>query len=337
MPFHYWDAKNKWWTIPYSEKLLYDIRSAATAMKLEVLYEEETGTGEQRGKRVSPYDRADYRSCPEGYLRKLTELRYSIKTIKTYKTMFEEFINHYPKTELEEIDDRQIIDFLQYLVIERKISTSYQNQSINAIKFYYERFLGRPRKLYLIERPNKEKMLPVVLNEAEIIHTFRQVTNIKHKAIIMLIYSSGLRLGELLNLKINDIDSKRMQVFIRQAKGRKDRYTLLSKKMLPILRQYFAEYRPKEWLFEGAKGMQYSESSVQAIVTEAFRKAGINKKASTHTLRHCFGTHLLENGTDLRYIQALMGHASSKTTEIYTHVTTKGFDQIINPMDKLEL
>jgi len=229
-----------------------------------------------------------------------------------------------------------IIAFLQYLVIDRKISTSYQNQSINSIKFYYERVLGGKRKVYFVERPRKEKTLPVVLNESEIINTIKQVKNIKHKAIIMLTYSSGLRLHELLNLKIEDIDSKRMQVFVRQAKGKKDRYTLLSKKVLPVLRQYFKDYKPREWLFEGAKGKQYSESSVQTIVTEAYRRAGIKKKASTHTLRHCFGTHLLENGTDLRYIQALMGHASSKTTEIYTHITSKGFDQIENPLDKLD-
>ena len=212
----------------------------------------------------------------------------------------------------------------------------YQNQSINAIKFYYERVLGGKRKIYLVERPKREKVLPVVLNEEEIISTIRQVKNIKHKAIILLIYSSGLRLSELLNLRIRDIDSKRMQVFVSQSKGRKDRYTLLSKKALTVLRQYVKEYKPKEWLFEGEKGQQYSESSVQTIVKDAFRKAGITKRASTHTLRHCFGTHLLETGTDLRYIQALMGHESSKTTEIYTHITTKGFDQIKNPLDNME-
>lgn len=127
-----------------------------------------------------------------------------------------------------------------------------------------------------------------------------------------------------------------MKVFVRQAKGRKDRYTLLSKKVLPVLRDYFREYKPKEWLIEGTQGRQYSASSVQSIVKTAYERAGIKKKVSTHSLRHSFGTHLLENGTDLRYIQSLMGHASSKTTEIYTHITTKGFDQIQNPLDKLD-
>jgi site-specific recombinase XerD len=335
MPFNHWDTKNKWWTIPYSEKFLSDIKNTAKAQSLDILYEEEQKK-EDKVKRISPFDIANYRPCPGEYLLKLKELRYSKNTIKTYKGLFEEFINYYHKFEIQRINEKMIIVFLQYLVLERKISLSYQNQSINAIKFYYERVLGGQRKIYLVERPRREKTLPEVLNEKEILSTIKQVKNIKHKAIILLLYSSGLRLSELLNLKIKDIDSNRMQVFVQQSKGRKDRYTLLSKKVLPVLRQYLIEYKPKEWLFEGAKGKQYSESSVQTIVTEAYQKAGIKKKVSTHTLRHCFGTHLLENGTDLRYIQVLMGHESIKTTEIYTHVTTKGFDQIINPLDKLD-
>ncbi len=229
-----------------------------------------------------------------------------------------------------------IVAYVRYLVMERKVSSSYQNQAINAIKFYYERVLGGHRKIYMVERPRREKALPEVLSEQEVLLLFNQVENIKHKVILMLLYSSGLRLSELLNLKIKDIDSKRMQVRIEQSKGKKDRYTLLSKKLLPILRQYFKEYQPKEWLFEGIKGNQYSAESVQSIVREACKKAGIKKKVSSHTLRHSFATHLLENGTDLRYIQSLLGHSSSKTTEVYTHITTKGFDQIKNPLDNLD-
>ena len=178
--------------------------------------------------------------------------------------------------------------------------------------------------------------MPEVLSEEEFVSVIQKIDNIKHKAIVLLIYSAGLRLSEVVNLRIKDIDSKRMKVFVQQAKGRKDRYTLLSKKVLPILRDYFKEYKPKDWLFEGAKGQRYSVSSVQSIVKAAYERAGIKKKVSTHTLRHSFGTHLLENGTDLRYIQSLMGHESSKTTELYTHITTKGFDQIQNPLDKLD-
>ena len=141
----------------------------------------------------------------------------------------------------------------------------------------------------------------------------------------------------MINLKIKDVDSNRMQIRIEQSKGEKDRYTLLSKKTLLILRQYFKEYKPKEWLFEGENGGQYADSSIYKIFKKALAAAGIKKKVSIHSLRHSFATHLLENGTDLRYIQSLLGHSSSKTTEIYTHITTKGFDQIKNPLDKLDI
>ncbi len=153
----------------------------------------------------------------------------------------------------------------------------------------------------------------------------------------MTIYSGGLRISELINLKVKDIDSNRMQIRIQQSKGKKDRYTLLSKKTLITLRQYFKEYHPKVWLFEGETGGQYADSSIYKIFKTALKQAKINKKVSIHSLRHSFATHLLESGTDLRYIQSLLGHSSSKTTEIYTHITTKGFDQIKNPLDKLEI
>jgi site-specific recombinase XerD len=237
----------------------------------------------------------------------------------------------------EEITEEEIISFLRYLVNERKISTSYQNQSINAIKFYYERVLGGTRKIYLIERPRKENYLPEVLSEEEITSILKAISNLKHKAIIMVIYSGGLRISELINLKVKDIDSDRMQIRISQAKGKKDRYTLLSNKTLLILRKYFTEYKPKEWLFEGVSGGQYADSSIYSIFKKAIASANIKKKVSIHSLRHSFATHLLENGTDLRYIQNLLGHSSSKTTEIYTHITVKGFDLIKNPLDKLDI
>jgi len=336
-PLSKWDSKNKWWSIPFMERFVEDIRREVNTMNWEVVYREDAVHTDSKMKRITPYDVVNYRKCPQEYVMKLKELRYSENTIRSYKNLFEEFINYYSTYEVPMIDEKLIIAFLRYLVIDRKVSESYQNQSINAIKFYYERVLGGHRKVYLIERPRHEKKLPTVLSVEEVSKAIQTVTNIKHKAIIMVIYSGGLRISEAINLKIKDIDTKRMQIFIRDAKGRKDRYTLLSKKVIPVLREYYKEYKPKEWLFEGAAGQQYSESSIGAIVKKAFHDAGIKKKASTHTLRHCFATHLLENGTDIRYIQALLGHESSKTTEVYTHVTTKGFEQIINPLDTLDI
>ncbi len=333
-PFHSWNSENKWWSIPFAQKFVDEIKIMAKAQNLNVLYEEEDKKAIKE--RISAFDIPNYRSCPEEYILKLKELRYSEQTIKTYKGLFEEFINYYHKFEISKIDESMIIAFLRYLVLERKISTSYQNQAINAIKFYFERVLGGQRKVYLVDRPRAEKTLPVVLSEKEIGDLLRATENIKHKAILMLCYSGGLRLSELIKVKLKDIDSNRMQIRVEQAKGKKDRYTILSIKLLEILRDYFKIYRPKTWLFEGSKGMQYSTRSIQSIMKESCVKAGIKKKVSVHSLRHSFATHLLENGTDLRYIQSLLGHASSKTTEIYTHITTKGFDQIKSPMDKLD-
>jgi integrase/recombinase XerD len=269
---------------------------------------------------------------------KLTEMRYSPKTIKLYSSMFEEFINYYPMQDIKTIDEPAIIKFLRFLVTERKISITYQNQSINAIKYYYEKVLGGQRKFYFIDRPSREKTLPSVLSTQEVIDILKQTENIKHKAILMTIYSAGLRISEAINLKFKDIDSDRMQIRVEQGKGKVDRYSLLSERTLHILREYYKQYLPTVWLFEGLKkGEQYSTRSIQQIFQDAVRKAGIVKDVSVHTLRHSFATHLLENGTDLRYIQSLLGHANSKTTEIYTHITTKGFDQIKSPLDMLDI
>jgi integrase/recombinase XerD len=336
IPYHVWDSKNKWWTVPYSEDFLNKIKECISTNHLELTYEEEGG--KELGKpRLTPYDIPNYRPVPDEFLMKLRELRYSENTIKTYTNAFEEFINYYHRFDIKNIDEMQVISFLRFLVTERKVSASYQNQAINAVKFYYERVLGGQRKFYFIERPLKEKTLPSVLSMAEVSAVIQHTLNLKHRAMLMITYSAGLRVSELVNLKLTDIDSDRNQIRIIQGKGKKDRYTLLSQKALAILREYFKVYRPKDWLFEGYNQEQYTMRSIQQVLKASVTRAGISKKVSMHTLRHSFATHLLESGTDLRYIQSLLGHASSKTTEIYTHVTTKGFDQIKSPLDSLDI
>lgn len=328
-----WNGRDNCWTLPYSEPSLKYIREFAVANGLEWLYREEVK------QKVLPGNRSEApaRVNPETYLAKLRELRYSQNTIDSYSYMFRDFINYYADKELEDITEEEIVQYLQYLVTERKVSTSYQNQAINAIKFYYERVLGGRRKVYLIERPREEKFLPEVLSQEEVAAIINATDNIKHKAVLMTIYSGGLRISELINLKIKDIDSDRMQIRIEQAKGKKDRYTILGQKTLEILRIYVKQYQPREWLFEGLDKGPYSETSIKKALRTALDKTKITKRVSPHTLRHSFATHLLEMGTDLRYIQSLLGHQSSKTTEIYTHITMKGFDQIKNPLDKLDI
>jgi Site-specific recombinase XerD len=330
-----WNAYEHCWEVPANEKSLAELKLIAQRNGLQYRYEVHDKQAVKP--RLPRSSFANYRNCPAEYIAKLKELRYSQNTIDTYKHMFEEFINYYNETELGDITDSMIVDFLRYLVNERNISGSYQNQSINSIKFYYERVMGGSRKIYSIERPRKEKYLPEVLSEEEVVQIFNATDNLKHKAIFMTIYSAGLRISEAINLKLKDIDSQRMQIHVVQAKGKKDRYTLLGEKTLEMLRKYVLEYKPRVWLFEGQKGEQYSASSIQANLKLAVDKTGIKKRITVHTLRHSFATHLLEAGTDIRYIQSLLGHSSGKTTEIYTHITTRGFGQIKSPLDKLKI
>jgi site-specific recombinase XerD len=192
-----------------------------------------------------------------------------------------------------------------------------------------------PFKIGNIPRPLNEKKLPVVLNRGEVLGLIAAAENLKHRTLLMLTYSAGLRVGEAVKLKIADIDSQRKLIHLHSTKGKKDRYTLLSDVTLVYLRRYYKAYTPKEYLFEGAEGRRHlSERTAQTVFHNAAMKAGIVKSVSIHTLRHSFATHLLEGGTDLRYIQELLGHASSKTTEIYTHVTQKTLGRIVNPLDQ---
>jgi integrase/recombinase XerD len=335
IPYAKWNSDKKCIEIPFADKLLFEVKSIAEEFKLQCIFREEKKQMIQP--RKSRHDIQNYRECPQEYIDKLLEMRYSNHTLDVYSDLFEEFINYYEAVEIDEISESQITAFILYLVNVRKVSSSYQNQAINAIKFYYEKVKRGPRKIFYIDRPREEKILPEVLSEEEVASILQATDNLKHKAIMMTIYSAGLRISELINLKVKDIDSDRMQIRIEQSKGKKDRYTLLGKKLLDVLRNYVKTYKPKTILFEGSDGGYYSQRSIQIVLKKSAQKAGITKKISVHTLRHSFATHLLEAGTDIRYIQSLLGHESSKTTEIYTHITTKGFNQIVNPLDKLNL
>lgn len=332
-PYSSWNSKLKYQSIPFQESYLKELEEFAKGKNLKFLYEIEKASTITKYK--SDRSSKDYKKCPEEYISKLKELHNSENTLRVYSSAFEQFCNYYKDHPLENISQEQITKYMQHLVVDRKVSSSYHNQAINAIKFYYERVLNGDRKIYLLDRPRKEQKLPVVLNQEEVKQLLKCIDNIKHRALVMLVYSSGLRLSEIVGLKIKDLDSVQMQIRVQQGKGKKDRVTILSERVLEILRRYFQQYQPKEWLFEGADGGQYSKRSAQQIVKDAARKAGIKKKISIHTLRHSFGTHLLESGTNLRYIQSLLGHESIKTTEIYTHITLKGFDQLRSPMDDL--
>ena len=272
---------------------------------------------------------------PQSYYDILDQKRYSDSTKKTYINYFGNFINAFKNQKLDDISCVAINQYILELIRKHTISSSQQNQRINAIKFYYEKVLGREKQYFDIIRPKRSSTLPNVLSTNEIKLILDHTENIKHKCIISLLYSAVLRRSELINLQINDILSGQMQIKIRNSKGNTERYVGLSIHLLKLLRNYFLQYRPKVWIIEGTKGEQYSGESILKVVKNAAKNAGIKRRITPHMLRHSFATHHLESGTDLRYIQEFLGHNNSKTTEIYTHVAKTDFRKFKNPLDTL--
>lgn len=259
---------------------------------------------------------------------------YSPNTISTYLACLNYFKNYFKGSKIDDLSKEDIIDYLFHL-IKNNYSKSTQNQHINAIKFYFEKCLGKKREFYHIDRPIKDKKLPIILSKNEIQLLFNSTYNLKHLAILAVIYSCGLRVSELINIKINDIDNNRMVINIRKSKGNKDRQVQLTNQILELLRKYYKKYLPVNYLIVGQNGGKYSTTSIQKIIKNSALKAKIYKKVTPHTLRHSFATHLLENGTDIRYIQTILGHSDIKTTQIYTHVSNAHLKNIQNPSDNL--
>ncbi|HSO88351.1 MAG TPA: tyrosine-type recombinase/integrase, partial [Draconibacterium sp.] len=223
-------------------------------------------------------------------------------------------------------------------ILPNKLSIAYQNQMVNAIRLFFRQQMKTEIEIAQIERPRGEHRLPNVLSKEEIKAILQAPTNLKHRAMLSLIYACGLRRSELLNLKPTDVDSKRGLLIIRNAKGRKDRVAPLPEMMIKMLRQYYLKFKPKHWLFEGWNvGEKYSAQSLQKVLKNALPLAKVKKPVTLHWLRHSYATHLLESGTDLRYIQEILGHKNSKTTEIYTHVSNKELQKIKSPIENLEL
>ena len=319
-----WHPKEKHWSFPYSDGVIDRILSIFKGEKTE----------------LDPTLQVTKKSLKtelnfEDSRRELTFRKYSPKTIKAYIHYNRDFLQKSKKPP-QQVTNDDIKDYLFHLAEERGVSTSTLNGAINALKFYYGTVLEK-KFIYEVKRPRKDKKLPIILNKEEVPKILSALSNIKHKAILMLIYSGGLRVSEVVKLRPEDIDSKRRLVFIKGAKGRKDRYSLVSEAALETLREYWKKFEPSsKWLFPGNRSNQHLHSrSVQKIFTNACKKAGITKEVSVHSLRHSFATHLLESGVDLRYIQEIRGHKSSKTTEIYTHVSTKNLSNIRNPLDNI--
>lgn len=329
-----WSASNKCWYLPNNPKnlrqIFSDLKGKASIEKDEFFAKQSVSQTQQL-----PKPDRKYREVPYEYKMLLLRKRYSENTIKVYTSYFKEFINYFRDVPVNELEDEHVRAYQDYLVNVRKISISTQNQAINSIKFYFEKVLKRDKATYYIERPRKSRALPKVLSEQQLIALINATDNLKHKCIISVIYSAGLRIGELINLRKQDVLYDKNLIFVRGGKGRKDRTTILAQKTAEILNAYLDTYKPNYWLFEGPGRHPYSRTSINSFLKVYAKKAGIGQNISSHMLRHSFATHLLEQGVDLRYIQTILGHHSSKTTEVYTHVSNKSLAKIKSPFDTI--
>lgn len=259
--------------------------------------------------------------------------RYAQSTVNNYCSILVPFFHHFKHKDIDAIVLKDIEHYNYEFVVKRKYSVSYQRQLVNALKAFYLQRDGHELDLARLERPRKEKQLPDVLSEREVLQMIQVTKNLKHRCVIAFMYAAGLRMSELLDLKINDIDGDRKMIKVRNSKGRKDRYVPLSKILLPLLRNYYQTYKPKIYLFEGANGGRYTAVSTRKIIQRAAKEAGIKKRVYPHMLRHSYATHLMENGIDTRYVQELLGHQNIKTTMIYTHVRSRKLEEINSPLD----
>lgn len=268
------------------------------------------------------------------FRQKMEIKRYAQKTIKTYVShvlLFFNYIQKSPKT----VFNTDLEQYIYHCIKEQNIAFSTQKGIVGAVKLFYALCHDKNLNIDYIYPDRQEHKLPNVLSQKEVQKLLLPLQNLKHKALLSVVYSAGLRVSEVLNLQISDIDSSRMIIRIKGSKNNRDREVMLSEKILILLRKYFSKYHPKDYLFEGQKEGIYSSRSVQKIFKNALKKSGITKNVSTHSLRHSFATHLIENGTDIRIVQELLGHKNIQTTQIYTHITRATKSKIKSPFDSL--
>lgn len=345
LPYVRYSATHKGWYIKKSRQHLKNLSAALAGIAdvnihqlkrspTEKAQKETAQTKPVQNHSISPYNEKQLVL----YLQTLDLKGYSPATKRTYKNEFSIFLQTIKDNHAESFTTQRLKDYLQYCLTELKLSENTLHSRMNAMKFYYEQVLKNEKLFWEIPRPKKPQILPKLLNETELAKLFKAATNKKHKAMLFTAYSAGLRVSEVVNLKLEDIDSKRMQIFIKRAKGKKDRYVNLSPILLDILREYCKTYlpRPKVYLFESEQtGNPYPTRTVQQIFANAKQKAGLKKEVGIHSLRHSFATHLLDKGTDIRFIKDLLGHFDIRTTERYLHVSKLKLVNIISPLDDL--
>lgn len=323
-------TKKCWWVINSSEKinLLFSVFKGRAWLDISAL---------KTMPPTPPKKKLEKKSnlVPDAFKLKLERMRYSQSTVENYTSLFNDFLHFISPKNHTQFTEEDIQRYQEWLVKEKKVSRSTQNSSVNAIKFYLEKVEGGERRYYYIDRPRKEKKLPIVLSEEEVIKILSATPHPKHRIAFAMIYSTGMRVSELINLRIQDIDLSRKLVHIKAAKGKKDRITTLSQNLLPVIKTYLEGFKPRYWFLEGPTRKQYSASSIRSSLARSVKATGIRKKVTPHTFRHSFATHLLERGTDTRYIQELLGHSSPTTTAIYAQVSNTFLRKIENPLDAI--
>ncbi len=340
---YHWHEKLKLWSIRDGKKNLDDLVSVMSEHGFKTIRSsfycpmERPCPRSQNHYRDQSKNQNPISDVPERFINHMILTNYSEKTINTYRSLVARFLQNWQSNRIRNLSHRQIKDFIFDTVHKNNYSHSFQNQLINAIKLYYKVMFNRSLTQWQIPRPKQEKKLPVVLAPQEISSIINAIRNQKHKLIIMTIYDTGMRVGEVVNLKVTDIHFSRNLIHIHGGKGNKDRIVPLSQSIESNVKKYLEVYRPKEFLFEGNSGKHYSPRSVQQILKRALIKAGINKNATVHSLRHSFATHMLENGTDLRIIQELLGHSNLKTTEIYTHISSRNVLNVKSLLNDIDL
>ncbi len=332
-----WSKTKRLWYVPYSAEKLAEIRKTLNRhVRFTIasdLLQESTELHRKLGeKRTLTLAQRDILNA---FYRYLKGKRYSQSTVETYSMLVADFIAFHTKKEVSSLTNRDVELFIERVYLARKYSISTQRQFISALKLFTVYYPETAIDNVQLERPKKDNYLPTVLSKNEVLRLIRHTKNLKHRAIIALIYSCGLRISELINLRIRDIDINRKQVLVKNAKGRKDRNVILAQSFLPLLQNYITTYAPEVFFAENSPGVTYSAGSVRKFIKRSAKAAGILKNVTPHTLRHSYATHLLENGIDLRYIQSLLGHAKPETTMIYTHVSKKDLLQIESPLDTM--
>ena len=336
IPHARWSSTLKSWYVkntPKNLKQIYAVFKGHAHVNNSVLFDKPTVKPKKFPEKQKRNLSEDHRQLLNNFYKYLKGKRYSKSTVGTYSFFIADFIEFNHNKDLKLLSNRDVELFIESVFIKRNYSISTQRQFISAVKqfiiFYPETKISN----LALTRPKKSKILPTVLSPEEVIAIIQCTRNLKHRAIITLMYSAGLRIGELLNLKLEDINLNRKQVHIKRAKGRKDRYVTLAKSFIPLLKNYVSTYEPKLYFVEGATRKPYSASSIRKVLSRSCKAAGIHKYVTPHTLRHSYATHLLENGVGLRHIQELLGHAKPETTMIYTHVARKDLMDITSPLD----